>query len=409
MGTIDHVVSTAVPLSRRVFKVFFCFSMFRLRQILLLLVLPLTLMSAGLSGDALSEHAVGVRLDGPAAATDVGGLPEPASAGDRRALRVVTYNLHAGLGPHWWRFRAPRADVERNLRGIAQHIAEAAPPDQPVDVIGLNEVDFGSRRSGWLDQAAFLAQELARLTGHRYHVARAETWNRALWGMEVRFGNAALVRHPIRAVSTCALEGACGAKPPADLRSAGVVPTASRYFGTEPRGVLRVNFDFHGRSIDLLVTHLDAFERERRERQAVELAKHLVRAGHTTLLVGDMNAADAVVPGGRVYRVSDRTHDILAGALLDARLVLAAHSRSTDLSQWATYPASAPRFALDAVFASPDLRPVTARRIGRYESDHRGLLVQYSWLSNEESDAHGVWYRVLRNPQKEGPLRGGSS
>lgn len=111
-------------------------------------------------------------------------------------LRVVTYNLHAGLG-EGWRWFAPRAEVEANLRRIARHLAEAAPADDPVDVVALNEVDFASRRSGWLDQAAFLAAELEDLTGARYQVVRGPTWERDAPGLEVRFGNAILTRHPI--------------------------------------------------------------------------------------------------------------------------------------------------------------------------------------------------------------------
>lgn len=326
--------------------------------------------------------------------------PPPAAAADAAPLRVVTYNVHAGLGPHWWRFRAPRAVVERNLRQIARNIADAAPRATPMDVIGLNEVDFASRRSGWLDQAKFLADELERLTGHHYGIARAETWNRSLWGIEVRFGNAALVRHPIRAVAACTLEGSCAAKPTADTQVHPVATSTHRIFGAEPRGVLRVTVDAHGRSLDVLVTHLEAFARERRERQAAELTQHLIRQGRTTILLGDFNAEGANVPGGRALPVSDRTHAILAGVLLDARLVLAARQRLPDLSPWATYPATAPTQALDAIFASSDLWPTVSTTIGHSESDHRGLVVQYSWLTQEATQAHGLWYAVLRRQQQ---------
>jgi hypothetical protein len=104
-------------------------------------------------------------------------------------LRAAVYNLHSGLGSRW-RLYASRAEMERNLRAIAERIAAAG----PADVVALNEVDFGSRRSGWLDQAEFLAAELRRRTGETYAVRRAETWRRDLPGLEVRFGNAALRR-----------------------------------------------------------------------------------------------------------------------------------------------------------------------------------------------------------------------
>lgn len=369
--------------------VFAALAMSRLRKLLLLLAIPLALMITGLTADELDGETVHAGISVPPAAI----APARVAASDAPTLRVLTYNLHSGLGPYL-RLSAPRADVERNLRRIARHIADAAPPTAPVDVIGLNEVDFASRRSGWLDQATFLAQELEHLTGHAYHVAPAETWNRTLWGMEVRYGNAALVRHPIRALSTRLLEQPGGVGPPSKILAVATSP--HRFFGTEPRGVLRVSIDFHGRELDLLVTHLDAFNRERRERQAAEVVQHLLRPGRTTILVGDMNAPSSTLSG--VHRGNDGTHDILAGALLDARLVLAARTGFGDLTSWATYPAITPRLALDAVFASPDLWPVVSTLVGRYESDHRGLLVQYSWLTRPASQAHGLWYGALRQP-----------
>lgn len=369
--------------------VFAALAMSRLRK-LLLLAIPLALMITGLTADELDGDDAHASIADRHASI----VPTTAVVGDAPPLRVLTYNLHSGLGPYL-RLHAPRAEVERNLRRIARHIADAAPPAAPVDVIGLNEVDFASRRSGWLDQAMFLARELERLTGYAYQVARAETWNRTLWGMEVRYGNAALVRHPVRAVSIRLLEQKGGVGPAGGPLTVAPAPSPSRFFGTEPRGALRVSVDFHGRELDLLVTHLDAFDRARRERQATEVVRDLVRPGRTTILVGDINTASSTV-GGRVQNGSDRTHDLLAGALLDARLVLAARTGLGDLSSWATYPAITPRLALDAVLASPDLWPVVSRVVGRYESDHRGLLVQYSWLTRQASEAHGLWYAALR-------------
>ena len=111
-------------------------------------------------------------------------------------LRAVTYNLHSGFGANWSLF-ASRAEVETNLRSIARRITESAPAVSPVDVVGLNEVDFHSRRSGWIDEAAFLADELYFLTGSIYQVIRGETWRRDVPGLEVQYGNALLVRHPV--------------------------------------------------------------------------------------------------------------------------------------------------------------------------------------------------------------------
>ena len=77
-------------------------------------------------------------------------LAEPADvvaehAADTPTLDVATYNLHSGLGLRHAFFRR-RADVEQNLRAIARALATAARDPAGPDVVGLNEVDFGSRR-----------------------------------------------------------------------------------------------------------------------------------------------------------------------------------------------------------------------------------------------------------------------
>ena len=68
----------------------------------------------------------------PTALTARAGLPP---------LRAITYNLHSGFGAEWSLF-ASRTEVEANLRSIARHIVKSAPAYSPVDVVGLNEVDF---------------------------------------------------------------------------------------------------------------------------------------------------------------------------------------------------------------------------------------------------------------------------
>jgi len=71
--------------------------------------------------------------------------PNPPRAG-RRALRVMTYNIHVGVG------MAKQLDLKR----IAGVIRRARP-----DLVGLQEVDSGVERTRRVDQIA----GLGRLTG----------------------------------------------------------------------------------------------------------------------------------------------------------------------------------------------------------------------------------------------------
>jgi len=325
--------------------------------------------------------------------------PAPAQLSRRSdlpPLRAVTYNLHSGFGSDW-RLRASRSEVEANLRAIARRIAEAAPSTSPVDVVGLNEVDFHSRRSGWIDEAAFLADELYSLTGRAYRVVRGETWRRDLPGLEVRFGNAVLVRHPVIDDHECELGLPCEEKRgnPQDP-SGGLF---SRIFG-EKRGIVRVRIDFHGRPVDVLVTHLEAFVMEQREVQAAEILRSHVRPGVSTVLLGDMNSVPSAMTSARKPFAADRTHDILiSGRLIDARVSVAAREGAKDLSQWATFPSGKPEWPLDGIFATSDLFPGTVRVVGGGESDHRGLLVSYGWLDEKGTSKFGRWHDSMRRHQ----------
>lgn len=326
-----------------------------------------------------SEHLRGCPCGAPWAPRDavaVAAVPPAAlTAEDAPALRVVSYNLHSGLGPKLTMGR-PRATVERNLRAVARVIVGDDPEGAAPDVVGLNEVDFAARRSGGLDQASFLAVELERRTGHAYGVVRGVTWERRTPGFEVRFGNAVLVRHPI--VRSEAVRFDVGS---ASADTAGVPAVRSPLlldrFVREARGVVKATIATPSGEVDLLVTHLDAFAQAEREAQAVHLLRH-VAPGRTTVLLGDLNAVPTSLTVGRRFFEDDLTHDLLtSGPLVDARVLLAARRGTADLRAWATFPAETPVWPLDGVLGSHDLVPAEARIIGLTESDHRGIAVDY--------------------------------
>jgi endonuclease/exonuclease/phosphatase family metal-dependent hydrolase len=310
------------------------------------------------------------------------------------ALDVVTYNLHSGLGTRH-AFLRRRALVERDLRSIARSIAAAGRDGRGPDVVALNEVDFASRRSAWIDQARFVAGELERITGTAYQVFRGETWRRDVPGLEVRFGNAALVRLPVLRAQACLFDDLdhCdlyGSATPIARQRSGLL----RRMLAEPRGVIRVTVELQGRIADVLVTHLDAFDTRQREAQAATLISRFVAPGRTTVLLGDMNAVPTALTRGRWMFSDDRTHAILAmGDLADASISLASRHGQRSLGAWATYPAGAPVWGLDWVLGSLDLGAEEVAAIGDTASDHRGLHVRYRLLRDgTETEASRTRY-----------------
>lgn len=291
-------------------------------------------------------------------------------------LRAVTYNLHSGLGPRR-AFSKPREEVERYLGGIADAIAQFP---KPIDVVGLNEVDFAARRSGNFDEALFLAQKIEARTREHYQVLYGETWRRRMPGFEVRFGNAVLVRHPVTKAVACLYDDTTGCNIPAAdadmpaLRSGGFLNRMTR----EARGLIKLTMDFNGRPVDVIVTHLDAFVLPEREAQAAHVLRRFVDPRHTTLVLGDFNSVPTLMTYTRAFFAADRTHDILtSGGLADARVLYDSRRGQSDFRVWATYPAEAPVWPLDTVLGSLDLVPRDVKVIATQYSDHYGFYVEY--------------------------------
>jgi endonuclease/exonuclease/phosphatase family metal-dependent hydrolase len=82
------------------------------------------------------------------------------------ALRVVSYNIRAGVG----------MDNVLNLTRQAEVIRALAP-----DVVGLQEVDNRTRRSGLVDQAS----ELARMTGLHPTFAKMRAYDGGAYGVAI--------------------------------------------------------------------------------------------------------------------------------------------------------------------------------------------------------------------------------
>lgn len=236
------------------------------------------------------------------------------SAGCQRNVAVLTYNIHHAAG----------ADGRVDLERIAAVIRAAR-----ADLVALQEVDRGVRRSGGEDQP----QRLAELTG--MHVAFAK--NIALQGGE--YGNAVLSRFPIERYENHALP---------------------RLDDSEQRGALEVHVRIGGRPVVFVATHLDHCANDRERRASLATLRELVErnADRTVIVAGDFNAR----PDSAV--LSDAT------AFLRDACAAVGH---TDL----TYPAGKPSERIDYVLVLPraGLGCVACQVLPEaVASDHRPVL-----------------------------------
>jgi endonuclease/exonuclease/phosphatase family metal-dependent hydrolase len=246
-------------------------------------------------------------------------------AGETLALRVLTYNTHSCAG----------MDGRISPRRIARVIAAHDP-----DIVALQELDLGRRRSRAEDQAAIIAG----LTG--LHVAFCPTVTRE----KEHYGHALLSRWPIEVVKRAFLPGAPGGWWP------------------EPRAALWARIAIGARHINVITTHLGLGLEERRRQMAALVGPEWIGGipdDEDVILCGDFNAP----PGSAPYRMA-------AQRLRDAQHSLKGHRPRS------TFSSTQPFTRLDHIFTSPAFVPervvVVRDRVTRVASDHLPLVVDYA-------------------------------
>ncbi|HEV7228985.1 endonuclease/exonuclease/phosphatase family protein [Brevundimonas sp.] len=239
--------------------------------------------------------------------------------------RLVTYNVHRCVGVD------RRLDVDR----IVAVIAELEP-----DVVCLQELDVGRARTGWVDQAASIAEKLSMAV--RFHAAmRVEA---------ELYGDAILTPHPETLVKV------------------GALPTLPNVPGLEPRGALWARIEMGGAAVNVINTHLGLVPREQRlQAEALMGAEWIGSAAceGPTILCGDFNATSVTRP----YR-------LLCGSRLgDAQRRLGLKPTVK------TFPSAYPAIRIDHAFVSPEIRVTGAKApfspLARMASDHLPLAIDF--------------------------------
>jgi endonuclease/exonuclease/phosphatase family metal-dependent hydrolase len=229
-----------------------------------------------------------------------------------RRLRVMTYNIHRGRG----------VDLKVDLGRTAAVIESYAP-----DVVTLQEVDIGRKRSGNVDQAAELAN---RLGMEMLFAPNIE------WGDGERYGIATLTKLPIRSSRHLKL--------PLQYRS-------------EPRSSLITILGWgEGHVVEVINTHLSILFKERPGQVAAISA---AMANEALIVAGDFN----MTPWSPAYRAL-RRDSFLHSATRFAR----------------TWPSPAPFMPLDHILYRGQVDVVRAAAWSggpaRTASDHLPVVVE---------------------------------
>lgn len=263
--------------------------------------------------------------------------PQPAPvSGELVSLRVMTYNTHSCGG----------MDGRCSPRRIARVIERQNP-----DLVALQELDLGHRRSRTEDQAAIIAREL------EMEVVFCPTVTRD----GEHYGHALLSRWPIEVVRRAFLPGAPGGWWP------------------EPRAALWARVILGTRRLNIITTHLGLGSQERiNQMQALLGPEWLgsIPASEDIILLGDFNA----MPGSPPYRLA-------TARLRDVQIGLEGHRPLR------TFSANQPFTRIDHIFVGPTLIP---QRVGvprgdltRVASDHLPLVADLSTVpATAETPSH---------------------
>ncbi|HKJ95372.1 MAG TPA: endonuclease/exonuclease/phosphatase family protein [Gammaproteobacteria bacterium] len=238
-------------------------------------------------------------------------------AGEPRRLRLMSYNIQTGIETRYyhqyltrsWRHLLPHPDRMGNLDRIAELVAD-------FDIVGMQELDAGSLRSGFVNQTAYLA----RRGGFPYWHFQT---NRRI-GRFARHSNGVLSRFRPLEVR--------------DHKLPGMIPG---------RGALILRFGGPGESLTVVLLHL-ALGQRARMRQLGYVADLVNELPHVVVM-GDLNCLST----------SDEVRFLLDNTALGEPV--------HDLN---TYPSWRPHRNIDHILVSSSLRVQRAEVVDYPLSDH---------------------------------------
>ena len=239
-------------------------------------------------------------------------------------LRVATYNVHGCTG----------IDRRRSEARIAEVIAEMS-----VDIVALQELDLGRRRSAGADQTKMIAEQVG---WHSY-------FHPAMRQDDEHYGNAILSRYRLT------------------FRRAVELPGRPPFFCRENRAAIEVEIETNLGKVHIINTHLGLGWRERfLQAQLFTTAEWqaAIISDIPVILLGDFNS----LRGSRPYRTLNRH-------LRNVRELIQA------TGPIGTFPTRFPVLAVDHIFVNGSIEPVslTVHRspLARIASDHFPLVAQF--------------------------------
>lgn len=253
-------------------------------------------------------------------------------------LRLLIYNIRyaAGTGPAF-HLPLPGAGYLRSKRRVLDEITNFIRREDP-DLVGLIEVDTGSVRSGFVNQAEYIAKHLGHYTVY-----------------ECKYGAASLNNQlPIVRKQGNAI-----------LAAPRVNGERFHYF---PTGIKRLIIEMELDDVCVFLVHLSIKYRHRQE-QLRHLHDLVLAAQKPVVVAGDFNTFSG-------------TNELYL-------FMRATGLRSANVSSLASFPARFPRFELDFVLVSREIDLIDFHVPEVLHSDHRPVVCDFQVLTLTEITQRG--------------------
>jgi endonuclease/exonuclease/phosphatase family metal-dependent hydrolase len=283
-------------------------------------------------------------------------------------IKVLSWNLGFlyGIGSVGPGYDYQEEEFYRQkLLQLIEHLKEWQP-----DIIFLQEIDFNSQRSHYINQA----QEIARLAGYPF-VAEASGWEAnyvpyPYWPLRNNFGQvssggAILSRYPITSHQVW-----FHPKPSSRPWWYNLF-YPYRYFQ-------KVTVEIGEKQYQMVNLHLEAFDRHDRHDQVNKLLDFIAQE-KIQLVVGDFNTVTGVATkrkflSGDDYE-SDTTHELMKkSGLLE---VIPDEIYAKNESLYFTFPSDRPDRRLDYIYYEPTLKMIKAEVLPSALSDHLPLKASF--------------------------------
>jgi endonuclease/exonuclease/phosphatase family metal-dependent hydrolase len=284
-------------------------------------------------------------------------------------IKILTYNVSFlyGNGSEGSGYQhRDKGFYNKALQQIASEIKS-----WDVDIVCLQEVDFSSSRSHYLNQAQFIAQK----AGFSF-VAEAPSWDSnyipfPYWPLSNNFGR-------------MKSGGAIISKYPILLQEVTLLPKPS----SQPwwynlfylhRYLQKVTIQVGDKNFKLINLHLEAFDKIDRRKQIEGLVKKVLAEG-IDVVAGDFNMVPkSATKKSKFFNNDDYENDSSYEIMLKSRLfeVIPDEIYAKDEVMFFTYPADKPDRRLDYIWYKSGLKMMKAEVLISTSSDHLPLKASF--------------------------------